>query len=618
MDGHPLASIPPLKLHDGVNRDEINASDIVADWLAALEKRPKNGLSTDLSDLFIDDCWWRDFTALSWDIVAKHGLEDVAEYLTSSTTGFGQLTAIKTGGLQASLVDMHGAIWIQGGFTFQTSDGSGTGLVRLINVDKSHWKAWTVFTQLERLHSQDELDKQRMRQSYTQTRIANGVNGEKEGDLQVLIIGAGQSGLMLAAQLKNMGIKALLVDKLPRLGDMWRSRYETIRTHTPIYLDHYPFLRFPTNWPRWREQDKIASWMEHYGQVMGLDYMLSTTVNKIDYDEQARRYTVEVENEDGKHVFQPRHLVLATGVFSHHPIEPEIPGRGSFKGEIYHSMHHKAARLIPDLANKHVAIIGSGTSAHDIAQDFVNSGAKDVSIVQRNAIFSVSATALEDSYLSMWNTPGISTEEADIIGNSFPTAVARTLNIGQTQMMEEHDQELLAGLEKAGLKLKRAKTAGYGFIDHLLVKAGHFYIEQGASQMIVDGRIKVHQCDDGVKEFVSDGFILADGKKVQADLVVLATGYQRNILTVEELMGKKVAEKVGDLGYLDNGQERIGWWRPTGFPGFWYMTGSFVWGRQFSPVLALQITAIEQGLNPGYWEQTDRDNKGIGTVVHRV
>ncbi|EXJ73513.1 uncharacterized protein A1O5_03274 [Cladophialophora psammophila CBS 110553] len=616
MDGHPLAPIPPLTLQDGVNRDDINAGDIVADWLAALEKRPKNGRSTDLSDLFIDDSWWRDFTGLSWDIVTKHGLEDVAEYLTTSTTGFGQLTAIKAGGLQASFVDMNGFIWIHGGFTFQTADGSGTGLVRLINVGTSRWKAWIVFTQLERLNSQDELDKQRLRQSYTQTRVANGVNGEKD-DLQVLVIGAGQSGLMLGAHLKNMGVKALLVDKLPRLGDFWHSRYETVRTHTPIYTDHYPFLKFPTNWPRWLEQDKIAGWMEHYGQVMELDYMLSTTVNKIDYDEQNRRYTVEVENEGGKHVFHPRHLVLATGVFSGHPTAPEIPGKDSFKGETYHSMYHKAARLTPDLANKRVAIIGSGTSAHDIAQDFVNSGAKEVSIVQRHGIFSVSAKAIEDAYFSLWRTPGISTEEADVIANSFPTAVARTFNIGQTHMMEQHDKELIEGMERAGMKLKRAKEVGYGFIDHLLVKTGHFYIDQGASQMIVDGRIKIHSCEEGVKEFVPEGFVLGDGKKVQADVVVLATGYQRNVVTVEELMGKKVAEKVGDLGYLDDEQERIGWWRPTGFPGFWYMTGSFVWARQFSPVLALQISAIEQGLNPGYWELRERNNKGLGTIARR-
>jgi hypothetical protein len=47
------------------------------------------------------------------------------------------------------------------------------------------------------------------------------------------------------------------------------------------------------------------------------------------------------------------------------------------------------------------------------------------------------------------------------------------------------------------------------------------------------------------------------------------------------------------------------------------MTGSFVWCRQFSPILALQITALEQGLNPEYWEQKKRNNKGLGMISPR-
>lgn len=41
---------------------------------------------------------------------------------------------------------------------------------------------------------------------------------------------------------------------------------------------------------------------------------------------------------------------------------------------------------------------------------------------------------------------------------------------------------------------------------------------------------------------------------------------------------------------------RLQWWRPTPIPNFWYMTGSFLWTRQFSAILALQIQAVEQGL----------------------
>ncbi len=355
-----------------------------------------------------------------------------------------------------------------------------------------------------------------------------------------------------------MGVKALLIDRLPRLGDLWRSRYKTVRAHTPIYTDHYPFLKFPTTWPRWLEQDKIADWMEHYGQIMGLDYMLGTAVNSITYDESSRIYNVEVENAAAIHTFRSRHLVLATGIFAQKPIVPDIPGRDTFSGQIYHSMHHKSAGNTPSLSTKNVVIIGSGTSAHDIAQDFVNSGAESVAIVQRHAIFSMSTAAIEEAYFSLWQSPGVSVEEADIIALSFPTPVARTLNIGQTALIEQRDEELISGLEKAGLKVKHAIEVGYGFLDHVTVKIGQYYFDQGASSMIIDGRIKILHCETGVEKFVDDGFVLGDGRKVDADVVVLATGYERNVVTVKELMGDKIARQVGDLGHLDDEQERIG------------------------------------------------------------
>ena len=298
--------------------------------------------------------------------------------------------------------------------------------------------------------------------------------------------------------------------------------------------------------------------MEHYGQIMGLDYMLGTTVNSIDYDESARLYTVKVENTAGTHTLRSQHLVLATGIFAPEPVVPDIPGRDTFSGQVYHSMYHKSASDIPSLSTKNVVIVGSGTSAHDIAQDFVNTGAKSVSIVQRHAIFSISAKALEEAFFSLWQTPGLSIEDADLIAMSFPTPVARTLNIGQTALIEERDKELISGLEKAGLQLKHAKEVGYGFLDHATIKIGRYYFDQGASPMIIDGRIKILHCETGVAKFVDDGFVLGDDRKIDADVVVLATGYQRNTVTVKELMGEEVAKKVGDLGHLDNEQERIG------------------------------------------------------------
>lgn len=367
----------------------------------------------------------------------------------------------------------------------------------------------------------------------------------------------GQTGLNVAAQLKHMGVDVLLIDKVPRLGDTWRNRYKTVRTHTPNHIDHYSFLKYPSNWPAYLEREKVSDWQEHYATIMGLDIMLGTTVTKVEYDEKSRQYTVEAESAEGKHFFHPNQLVLATGVFSPKPLMPEIPGQDVFKGQVYHAAQHKSAHNVPDLSNKRVAIIGSGTTAHDLAQDFANSGAKEVSMIQRSAIFSFSPQALEKTFLSFWDMPGVSTEEADLMANSFPTAVGRTMSIGQTEMMREIDKDALVGLEKAGMKVKRASEVGYGFADQLLIKLGQFYLNQGAWQMITDGRIKVHACEAGVAEFASDGVVLKNGNKVAADVVIFATGWQHCSLTVEELMGKKVANIVGTVMNFDEEQERI-------------------------------------------------------------
>jgi hypothetical protein len=194
LDGHPLGAVPPLTLQPGVDASKVNADEVVSAWVASFEKRAKNGLSTDLSDLFIEDSWWRDFCGVSWDTVCKNGTDTIAKYLSASATGFGNLEVIRLGGLKPSLTDMHGAFWVQGGFTFKTTHGSGRGLVRLINIAKDEWKAWNVFTQLERLNSQDEVDAERLKKEYTQTRSrgSNGIDGPKYDDLQVLIIGAGK------------------------------------------------------------------------------------------------------------------------------------------------------------------------------------------------------------------------------------------------------------------------------------------------------------------------------------------------------------------------------------------------------------------------------------------
>lgn len=196
MDGYILPSIPTHVLHPAVKREEINAKEIVTQWLSKMEACLCEKSYGSLSDLFIEDCWWRDMVGLDWDFSTKHGQSAIERYLAEATHGISRLKPIELGGLQPILLDMDGMIWIQGGFTFNNPHGRGRGMVRLLNVGEAEWKAWVVFTQLERLSFQDELDSQRARSPGS---MANGSNSPKprgRNQCQVMIVGAGKLGLL--------------------------------------------------------------------------------------------------------------------------------------------------------------------------------------------------------------------------------------------------------------------------------------------------------------------------------------------------------------------------------------------------------------------------------------
>lgn len=91
------------------------------------------------------------------------------------------------------------------------------------------------------------------------------------GHADVIIVGAGHSGLMLAARLKRLGVSALLVAREKRLGDSWRLRYKTLVLHDHIWANFFPYLKYPDDWPVFIPKDKMANWQEAYAGIMELN-----------------------------------------------------------------------------------------------------------------------------------------------------------------------------------------------------------------------------------------------------------------------------------------------------------------------------------------------------------
>ena len=156
----------------------------------------------------------------------------------------------------------------------------------------------------------------------------------------MLVIGGGQSGLSIAARLKQLQVDTLIVDREQRIGDNWRKRYHALTLHNQVQVNHLPYMLFPPNWPTYIPKDKLANWFEAYVEGMELNFWTETEFEGGSYDEKEGRWTVTLRRADGsKRTMHPRHVVLATGV-SGIPNVPEIAGLKNFAGKVMHSSQY--------------------------------------------------------------------------------------------------------------------------------------------------------------------------------------------------------------------------------------------------------------------------------------
>jgi putative flavoprotein involved in K+ transport len=143
-----------------------------------------------------------------------------------------------------------------------------------------------------------------------------------------------------------------------------------------------------------------------------------------------------------------------------------------------------------------------------------------------------------------------------------------------------------------------------GLFMKYLRRGSGYYIDVGASQMIIDGKIKL-AAGSGVKEITEDSVVLENGQALEADLIVYATGYGNMNGWVVDLMGDEMAEKVGNCWGLgsDTPKDPGPWvgelrnmWKPTKQDGLWFHGGNLHQSRHYSLYLAMQLKARKEGL----------------------
>lgn len=286
---------------------------------------------------------------------------------------------------------------------------------------------------------------------------------------------------------------------------------------------------------------------------MELNVWTSTTIGDTEYDNKTETWTAKITKSDNSvRVLHPRHIILATG-HSGEPLVPKLSGQDKFRGKVYHTSQHKDASEDPSHAIKgrKVVVVGSGNSGHDIAQNYYENGA-DVTMLQRSGtyVFNVHK-GVHMQHEGIYDECGVPTEDADIYSQSLPLPVQFALKVHETSRIAEAEKEELDGLRRAGFVLNFGDDNS-GVTRLYVCKGGGYSIDVGCSQLIIDGKIKVRQSPDGIKEFSEHGLVLADGSRLNADVVVLATGYDNMRTTARKILGDKIANRLLDVWDLND------------------------------------------------------------------
>ncbi|MDO9059083.1 MAG: NAD(P)/FAD-dependent oxidoreductase, partial [Bradyrhizobium sp.] len=546
-------------------------------WLTQFEDALAQPADGSLKTLFHPDSNWRDVLALSWTLQTVNGRDAILKTLqtqaaAAAPSGF----AVDPDRAAPRRVMRAGTNCIEAIFRFETAVGRGDGILRLIPdaADDNRLKAWTLLTALEELKGfEEQLGAARPRGSaYSRDfRGPNWLDLRKasaeyaDRDPTVLVIGGGQSGLCIAARLKQLQVDTLIVDREERIGDNWRKRYHALTLHNQVQVNHLPYMLFPPNWPTYIPKDKLANWFESYVDGMELNFWTGTEFEGGSYDEKEGHWTVTLRRADGtRRTMHPRHVVLATGV-SGIPSLPDIPSLKNFAGTVIHSSQYTDGE---EWKGRKAIVIGTGNSGHDIAQDLHSSGA-EVTMVQRSSTLVVSIEPSAQLVYTPYNEGTL--DDNDLIATSMPLALARRSHALTCEKSIELDKELLAGLARVGFKLDFGEdNTGWQF--KYLTRGGGYYFNVGCSDLLIKGEVKLKQFAD-LDGFVAAGARMKDGTTVAADLIVLATGYKRQEELVRKLFGETVERRVGTIWGFGDTQELRNMYVRTGQPGLWLIAG---------------------------------------------
>ncbi|KAF2686126.1 FAD/NAD(P)-binding domain-containing protein [Lentithecium fluviatile CBS 122367] len=342
---------------------------------------------------------------------------------------------------------------------------------------------------------------------------------------EVLIVGAGTSGLMSAARPKALGAESVILDRNAQVDDSWTIRYENLELHEPQN-------------PHLLTKDEIA---EHL-----LNMIVSANIQCSIYSPSEEKWTVRFKTAGGgeTRTIVSKHFIHATGLGGVKPYIPSIENDPLYQGTNIHSTQFHNEKNLAELGIKTVTVIGSANTAFDVIEDCDNAGLK-TTMVARSPTYVF-------PYDYIINPNGIGVYEAmppdaaDTLLLTLPCGVDGQFSHALFAHLAPQEPGQYEALGKAGIPVIDSMNPDVNLQHNMIERGGGHYIDLGTTESIVDGKVAVSGNVEPVS-YTETGLRLSDGSVIDSDAIIWCTGFaDKNVREVaKEALG---ADEIGPNG----------------------------------------------------------------------
>ncbi|GAB4843688.1 Probable indole-3-pyruvate monooxygenase YUCCA3, variant 2 [Ancistrocladus abbreviatus] len=320
-----------------------------------------------------------------------------------------------------------------------------------------------------------------------------------------VIVGAGPSGLAVAAGLKEHGVPFIILERANCIASLWQTRtYDRLKLHLPKHFCQLPRLPFPDDFPEYPSKDQFISYLESYAKRFDIQPQFNESVQSAKYDETGGLWRIKTasasEESDKREIeYICQWIVVATGENAE-KVVPKFFGFHEFGGDIIHACEYKSGEKY---RGKRVLVVGCGNSGMEVSLDLCSNDATPFLVV-RSSVHVLPKEVLGKSTFEL----------AVSMMKWMPLWLIDRILVGIANL-------LLGNTEKYGLK-----RPSLGPLQLKNSEGKTPVLDLGTVGKIKSGKIKVVP---GIKRFSCGRVELVNGQILEIDSVVLATGYRSNV-----------------------------------------------------------------------------------------